>query len=55
MIKKISRADGNYTMVSNVVFHTIGIMPSKNNKAYLSGPYNQLRQMNNIQEPNLTE
>ena len=45
MIEKISKADGNYTIAANVVFHTTGIMLSNDNIAYLSGLSNNLEKI----------
>ena len=54
-IDKISKADGNHTVAANVVFHTTGVMLSKNNIAYLSGLCNKLENLNGIKEQNSTE
>ena len=37
MIEKISKAGGNHTITSNVVFYTTGIMLFNANIAYLTG------------------
>ena len=45
MIEKISKADGDYKIAANVVFHTTGIMLSNENMAYLSGLCNDLEKI----------
>ena len=45
MIEKSSKTDENHTIATNVVFHTIGIMRSNENVAYLSGLCNDLEKI----------
>ena len=44
----MSKADGNHTIAANVVFHTTGVMLSRNNIHYLSGVYNELENLDGI-------
>ena len=55
MIEKISKADGNHTIVSNIVFHATDIMLFNDNIAYLSGLCNDLEKIDKIKKQNSTE
>ena len=55
MKEKILKADGNYTIAANVVFHTTDIMLSFGNIAYLSDSFSQLRKIDDTKEKSSTE
>ena len=48
IIDKISKADGSHNIAANVVFHTTGVMLSRNNIHYLSGLCNDLEDLDGI-------
>ena len=54
IIEKISKFDGNHTIVAKGVFHTKGIVLSKHNIAYLSGLCGELTQLDDMKEQNPT-
>ena len=47
---KISIADGSHTIDANIVFHTIGVMLSRNNIHYISGLYSELENLDGIRK-----
>ena len=55
IIDKISKADGSHNIAANVVFHTTGVMLSRNNIHYLSGLCNDLEELDGITKKNSTE
>ena len=54
-IDKISKADGNHTIAANVVFHTTGVILSRNNIHYLSGSCNELENVDGVIRKDSTE
>ena len=52
IIYKISKADGNYTIATNVMFITTGVMFSRNNIYHLSGLFNELENLDGTNELN---